>query len=72
MRQAIVMANVINGRIVLDIPQDEADLDCTTPLERIDEVIKLIEAGALDVMRDPDIYFRPLGRRAADSRKKHL
>jgi hypothetical protein len=69
-RRAIVMANAKRQRTnqgpkwLLDM-----DLDAGTPLDAIDIAFKLIEEGAEEVLRDPDIYYRPFGRRVADSRK---
>jgi hypothetical protein len=47
----------------------DMDLDAGTPLDEIDLALKFIEEGAEEVLRDPDIYYRPLGRRVAESRK---
>jgi hypothetical protein len=69
-RRAILMANAKRKRTnqgpkwLLDM-----DLDAGTPLDAIDIAFKFIEEGAEEVLRDPDIYYRLLGRRVADSRK---
>ena len=46
------------------------DLQARTPLDAIDLILELVREGAVEVLRDLDTYFSPLGRHAADSRKK--
>lgn len=46
------------------------DLLAETPLDAIDLALEFIREGAEEVFREPDIYFRPLGRRLANSRKR--
>jgi hypothetical protein len=46
------------------------DLHAETPLDAIDLALEFIREGAEEVLREPDIYYRPLGRRVANSRKR--
>jgi hypothetical protein len=51
-------------------PDAGKDLQARTPLDAIDLILELIREGSLEVLRDLDIYYRPLGRRVANSRKR--
>ncbi len=69
-RRAILLANARRQRTkqgpkwLLDM-----DLDAGTPLDEIDVALEFLRGGAEEVLRDLDIYYRPLRRRVADSRK---
>ena len=70
-RHAILMANAERRR-TNNGPKwlRDMDLDAGTPFDAIDLALKFIEEGAEEILRDPDIYYRPLGRRVVDSRKR--
>jgi hypothetical protein len=72
-RRAILMA-VNRKQIRQDGPKWllGMDLGAETPLDTIDLILEFIREGAEEVLRDLDIYYRPLGRRVADSRKRSL
>ena len=77
-RRAILMAarrkqtRQDGPRWLLAMDLDGMDLDAGTPLDEIDLILELIREGAEEVLRDLDIYYRPLGRRLANSRKRSL
>lgn len=70
-RRAILMANAKRQRAergpkwLLD-----TDLSATSPLDDIDHAFEFMRGGAEEVLRDLDTYYRPLGRRVVDSRKR--
>jgi hypothetical protein len=69
-RRAILMANAKRKRTNQG-PKwlRDMDLDAGTPLDAIDVAFKFIKEGAEEILLDPDIYYRLLGRRVAESRK---